>query len=429
MFTVQSIHVAFEIWGCIFCLIAAFCIYNGRKTNLRSQKPLLAIELTVAFLLLSDALAWSFRGVEGTVGSIIVRISNFCVFFTSDLILFLFNEWVISYLFSKDETMPKRVMLIKIISCIGMLLVVFSQFTHIYYYFDAQNYYHRNTWYPISIVIPYTGMLIDLSLIIQYRKRLRKEIFMAMCSYIALPAVSAVILLFYYGIAFLNMAIAVSAGCMFVAVNLENNRTIIAQHEELTDMKIKIMLSQINPHFLYNSLTAIQQLCVEDPKLAEETVNEFAIYLRGNLNSLTSSPMIPFDKELEHVQTYLSIEKKRFGDAINVEWDLRATDFMIPPLTLQPLVENAVKHGIRQKEEGGTILIQTYSTQHHVVIHIKDDGAGFDVANTQLDENHVGLSNTKTRLKKICDGELKVTSKIQKGTDVTILLPVKGNAR
>lgn len=425
MFTVQSLHVAFEIWGCIFCLIAAFCINHGRKTNLRSQTALVAIEFTVAFLLISDAFAWSFRGASGTAGSIIVRASNFLVFFTSDLILFLFNEWVVSYLFASEEALPKRVKIIKIISLIGMLLVIISQFTHLYYYFDAQNYYHRNTFYPISIVIPYCGMLLDLSLIIQYRKRLKKEIFLAMCSYIALPAIAAIILLFYYGIALINMAIAISAGCMFIAVNLENNRTIISQHEELTDMKIKIMLSQINPHFLYNSLTAIQQLCVEDPKLAEETVNEFAIYLRGNLDSLTSSPLIPFEKELEHVQTYLSIEKKRFVDTIHVEWDLQTTDFMIPPLTLQPIVENAVKHGIMQKEEGGTILIQTYQANNHIVIHVKDDGAGFDISKMRNHENHVGLSNTKTRLKKICNGEVKIASTLNKGTDVTILLPVK----
>lgn len=426
MFTVQSLHVAFELWGAIFCLVAAFSIYKGKTLYYTRQKRLLMIEIMAAVLLVSDACAWSFRGVESDFGYWMVRISNFLVFLVSDIVLYSYHNWVTVCLFNKNETMPRRVKLIRYIAIFGMIMVVISQFNHMYYYFDAQNYYHRNTFYPISIAIPYAGALLDLSLIIQYRKRLPKAIGIAMVSYILLPAFAAIILLFYYGIALINMAIAVSAVGMFVANTIENSKTLVQQHEELMDMKIKVMLSQINPHFLYNTLTAIQQLCVKDPKLAEETVSEFATYLRGNLNSLTTTDRIPFEKELEHVRVYLSIEQKRFDD-IRVCFDIREKEFMIPPLTVQPLVENAVKHGITQKEEGGTITVSSYLEGNNIVVCVQDDGVGFDVEATQQGPEHIGLSNTRKRVKDICSGDLIISSALNKGTTAKIILPREEN--
>ena len=128
---------------------------------------------------------------------------------------------------------------------------------------------------------------------------------------------------------------------------------------ELAKNRISIMLSQIQSHFLYNSLNTIYGLCEKDPTAAKKAVNDFADYLRGNMDSLSRNCPVPFETELNHLKSYLSLEQTRFKKKLNIEWDIQTDSFMIPSLTVQPLVENAVKHGICMKENGGTVKISS----------------------------------------------------------------------
>ena len=192
---------------------------------------------------------------------------------------------------------------------------------------------------------------------------------------------------------------------------------------ELIESKISIMLSQIKPHFLYNSLIAIRELCLIDPKTASETVDEFSLYLRGNLDSLSINTPIPFDKELKHVQTYLSLEKKRSEERLNVVYDITTCDFNIPALTLQLIVENAVLHGLTKREEGGTVSIKTEENESDILITVSDDGVGFNLSNLSSDNRHVGLRNARDRLAAMCNGKLDIQSEQGVGTTVVITIP------
>ena len=155
----------------------------------------------------------------------------------------------------------------------------------------------------------------------------------------------------------------------------------------------------------------------------QSTIEEFAGYLRGNIDSLSESEPIPFERELKHVQCYLAIEKKRFGDRVNVQYDIQETDFKIPALTLQPLVENAVKYGLCKKSGGGTVTIRTEKKAGMIYITIEDDGIGFDKERVQNDGKvHVGIANVRERLKSMCSGTLQIESKAGKGTMVVIAL-------
>lgn len=225
MFDRQSIHVALLLWGFIFCLIAAVCMFVGKNFDREKRKWMLLMQLSTAILLCSDAFAWEFRGKPGIIGYYIVRISNFLVFAASDVILFFFHAYICMYLLGKEEQKKsRRVKIVGVLCLIGVLLVILSQFTQMYYYFDANNFYHRNAAYPFSMLIPVTGMLIDLSLLLQYRKRLGQDMFLAMLSYIVLPLAAAGIQIFYYGISFINIAIGISMILMFVVAIAEQNR-------------------------------------------------------------------------------------------------------------------------------------------------------------------------------------------------------------
>lgn len=183
------------------------------------------------------------------------------------------------------------------------------------------------------------------------------------------------------------------------------------------------MLSQIQPHFLYNSLTAIKKLCATDPKAAEKAVVEFSYYLRCNMDSLTEKNLIPFERERMHIEAYLNLEKAVYEKKLNVVFNIETSFyFAIPPLTVQPIVENAVKHGICQRLGGGTVTVSVRETEAAYLIIVTDDGVGFDTADAKP---RVGVTNIRNRLAAMCGGTLDIKSEQGVGTEVTISIPGK----
>ena len=208
-------------------------------------------------------------------------------------------------------------------------------------------------------------------------------------------------------------------------------RATILYHQmqrELYEARVAVMTSQIQPHFMYNALTSIAMMCTIDPPTAQEATVTFAKYLRGNMDSLKQNKPVPFEQELEHLKRYLYIEKLRFADKLNIEYDITAVDFMLPLLSVQPLVENAVKHGVGMKKKGGTVKISTRESETAYEVIVSDDGVGFDVSAPKADDgrSHVGMENTRTRLREMCDGEIKIESTVGEGTTATIILPKEG---
>ena len=201
---------------------------------------------------------------------------------------------------------------------------------------------------------------------------------------------------------------------------LEAEKNIV--EAELKESRISIMLSQIQPHFIYNTLGTIERMCLKDPEMAFELVRNFSLYLRGNFSELDSVAPIRFAKELEHVEHYVNIEKVRFPD-MHIEYDVETTDFLLPALSVQPLVENAIKHGLMRLESGGTVVIHSYETPTHFCVEVKDDGVGFDTSAPIDGKKHVGLRNIRGRLKAMVNGELVVESQIGTGTRAEIRIP------
>ena len=274
-------------------------------------------------------------------------------------------------------------------------------------------------------------------LIIDYRKHNQKKVknLLQSGAVLGITAV-AEMLHFYmtniYWIWFFQLGLlAFSVLQFWILLQDAKERFILAQEAErkLAESQIAITLSQIQPHFLYNSLATIQNLCTRDPAAARTAIKDFAFFLRGNMDSLTSKVPIPFEREMKHVKNYLNLECMRFHELLNVEYDIEEDDFMLPALTIQPLVENAVNYGLGQKEDGGTIWIRTWRDEDHNYIEIKDDGEGFDVKSIQElpvqsdGRSHIGLSNVQKRLADMCQGTMQICSQKDVGTTITISLP------
>lgn len=191
---------------------------------------------------------------------------------------------------------------------------------------------------------------------------------------------------------------------------------------ELKDSRISIMLSQIQPHFIYNTLGTIERMCLKDPQKAFDLVRNFSLYLRGNFSELDSVTPIRFADEIKHVEYYVNIEKVRFPD-MSIEYDVEATEFVLPALSIQPLVENAIKHGLMRLETGGTVKIHSYETPTHFCVEVTDDGVGFDTDAPIDEKKHVGLRNIRGRLKAMVNGDLVLESKPGVGTKAMIMIP------
>ena len=235
-------------------------------------------------------------------------------------------------------------------------------------------------------------------------------------------SVCALLLIVFISAAIIRWEIKKSVQAALEAQRIEAEKQ--AMERKLQENQISIMLSQIQPHFLYNTLNSIYQLCETNPMRARSMVNSFSEYLRNNLSTLEEPGLISFETELAHVNTYLDIERVRFEDTLEVEYDIKCIDFYLPVLTVQPIVENAVKHGTSKKRGGGKVKISTEEDGESYVIKVADTGCGFDPTVPKDDgKRHVGLENVRQRLSNMCSGTLTIESEIGVGTLATIRIP------
>ncbi|MBF8984236.1 response regulator [Lutibacter sp. B2] len=193
--------------------------------------------------------------------------------------------------------------------------------------------------------------------------------------------------------------------------------------------EMAFLQAQIKPHFLYNALNTIVSFCWTNPEKAAELITDLSNYLRNSFHFSNMDKFVRIEKEIEFVQSYLSIEKARFEEKINCQYDVDPINFMIPTLLLQPIVENAVKHGILKREEGGNIKISIKENRDFIIIKVEDDGVGIpkDKLTPILDEKFtgksVGLRNVTKRLKCIYGYGIEIESEVEKGTTVCIKIP------
>lgn len=210
-------------------------------------------------------------------------------------------------------------------------------------------------------------------------------------------------------------------GRAFLSI-LEQERMLEEKETQLTLNRITLMTSQIRSHFVFNILNAISGMCKYDPELADETVVRFSRYLRSNIDIMENDQSIPFPVELQRLEDYVVLEQIRFGDKLEFYTDIENDRFYLPPLILQPIVENAIKHGISKKLTNGTIILRTQEDGENNIITVEDDGVGFDLS--ELDKEHsVGLRNIRFRLAHLTGGTLHIESTPGEGTVVTITIP------
>ena len=238
------------------------------------------------------------------------------------------------------------------------------------------------------------------------------------------------LLMFYFGNNSLGMLCFLLSTLIFSLVDgmrvlflyRKQKRDFEELENQLALSRTMTMMSQIRSHFVFNVLNAISGMCKYDPEMADDTVVCFARYLRNNIDIMEEDKSIPFSKEIAQLEDYVMLEQIRFGDKIEFYTDIETDRFVIPPLILQPIVENAIKHGVSKKMTNGNIILRVREEEGNIIITVEDDGVGFDMAELKKDKS-VGLRNIRFRLAQLASGTMDIQSEVGVGTTVTITMP------
>ncbi|MBP5781449.1 MAG: histidine kinase [Clostridia bacterium] len=320
------------------------------------------------------------------------------------------------------EKVKRNALFSAMIALLGVYFafLIIAQFTDVFYYVTPDNRFFYGPLYGLSLVPLVLILLLNIAGVIIRRKKLSKKHFTALLIYL-LPMTAAIILHMFISVElFVIFGMALFAMIMFGLILSDNMEQYKKQQQEIAHQRASVMVLQMRPHFIYNTMTTIYYLCKQDADKAQQVTLDFTDYLRQNFTAIASEDTVPFADELRHTQSYLAVEKAQHEDMLVVEYDTPYTHFRVPPLTLQPLVENAVKHAMDPNAAPLHITIRTKKTDAGVLITVEDNGRGFD-PNDKL-KPHPALDNIENRLKQQCGGTLKIDS-APGCTTVTIIIP------
>lgn len=403
----------------------AFAHALGNASDKVSSRIFMGMIILVYLGVICDNLSWAFEGTEHIALNLIL---NMLAYIIMPFALVLYWNYQ-NRVFLDDFELSKKIkLIINVAAIVDVLNVILGTVTGYLFYISKDGIYCEGDGYFTIFIYPTIVVICCAYENIRRKLPLHKKI--SLLAFGVAPVIALGFVMFIPDYSTIYVAFFAVLILIYGTVQVQKEKelakknALIAEREmELSQLETQIMISQIQPHFLYNTLTAIYTLCDTDTQLAQKTIHNFSAYLRTNMDSIGTKVPIPFEKELNHTKIYLEIEMLRFSDILNVKYDIEVTDFKIPALTLQPIVENAVRYGIRSREDGGTITISTKRVDDTVYLTVHDDGMGFDVNEKKDDgRSHLGIENTRRRLRQMINADLIIDSQIGKGTTVTFVL-------
>lgn len=304
-----------------------------------------------------------------------------------------------------------------------VLLLCIGQFTTLLYpIINWESRLRQDLRYPSGVIPLIAITLLNLiSVIRRWGALPPKKRFAFLALLLPVPAIFVYLLFSASGLLITDIGISISALSMFYIILHDQVEQDMRQQRQIAQQRASIMVLQMRPHFIYNTMMSIYYLCKQDPDLAQQVTLDFTTYLRKNFTALTSEEPIPFSEELEHTRAYLAVEQAQFDDILFIDYDTPHVDFRLPPLTLQPIVENAVKHGMDPDSAPLRIRIMTRRTGAGSEIVVENNGVGFEPADDS--EPHVALENIRERLEIMCGGKMTITPREGGGTVVRLAIP------
>ena len=305
-------------------------------------------------------------------------------------------------------------------------------------YITPENQYFHGPLYALVQAPAILILLLNLAGAVRRRARLSRKVFLGFVVAQVPMAAVLVVNLFVDVMPLFELSYVLSALAMYSLVlsdQIEQDRRqreiarqqreIAEQQREIAHARASVMVLRMRPHFIFNTLMSIHSLCSLDPRKAQQVTADFTDYLRRNFKAIASDSAVPFSTELEHTRAYLAVEQAQYDDMLSVDYDVEFTGFRLPPLTLQPLVENAVKHGMNPDAGPLRVCIRTLKAESGCEVVVEDNGPGFDPA--IADDPHTTLVNIRQRLRMMCGGTLQIGPRGGGGTVVRMEIPQPRN--
>ena len=372
----DQFDIALDAYSALLCLILGVSVLIGNDRRDRANLYFVGICFCNVVMALGDMVSWCFDTPLGEAEYVVMLVGTF-LFYAAPAPLFLcFTGYIVSFISKRHTVSHNYFRLSIILFSIYIAGCVASLFNGMFFTVTTDGY-ARGPLFLLAQVVPIFLHFRNAAIVVHYRTYLERRERIGFASYIALPIIAEVVQVACCGIALMNTAVAFAILLVFLNIQAERKALLARRDRELAEARSDIMLSQIQPHFLYNTLTGIRELCSSNPGEAARAITDFSSFLRENMASLTSKEPIAFDHELQHTITYLNLEQRRYGARLRVEFDIAHRDFCLPPLTVQVLAENAVRHGVATREEGGVVRIASFDDGDASVVVVSDDGAGF----------------------------------------------------
>ena len=418
------VNLIIEVIGVMVSLFSILMLVFGFSHDRTTVRYFFVCFSSLLLYNLSILLLELMNGFQGNEWGIGMMIAGFLSFFISVLTVYAVSNYLLALL-RLPAKLDRRIRLSLTVGLVlSEIVLLYGQFAGKIALVDENYRYYEGEWKNIGFMIVAVFMFFDFLLLVRYSDQITQGQRLAFGTYLGLPLLTILVRPFFPGIYLVAFSSSCSMLVMLVVTLIEQSREYRIQEQRNEQMKVDLMLSQIQPHFLFNALYVIQEICRIDPDTAYLAVGEFSQYLRHNMDSININVPIPFAKELEHTQHYVRLQQLRFGSALDVRYELNCTQFQLPTLTL-PIVENAIRYGIRQKKDGrGTVIVSTDEKSDAYEICVTDNGPGFVPDEVPKDGlAHVGLKNVRERLLRVCGGSLAIETHIGEGTKVTISLP------
>jgi two-component sensor histidine kinase len=286
---------------------------------------------------------------------------------------------------------------------------------------SPDNQFQRGPLYPLLLSPAVALLLLNVAGTLRRRKRLPRKVLIGLL--VALLPMTATLIanLFADAVLVYDISHALSALALYGLALSDQIERDMRRQRQIANQRASIMVLQMRPHFIFNALTSIYSLCNLDPKKARQVTADFTEYLRKNFSAVASEGPIAFTAELEHVRAYLAVEQAQFEGMLAVDFDTPHTNFHLPPLTLQPLVEHAVKHGMGPDTVPLHVSVRSREIEAGSEVIVEDDGPGFDAA--VADDPSTTLANIRQRLQMMCDGALEIAPREGGGTVAKVTIP------
>lgn len=399
------------ICACLFAVLVCvdFCAAFVIKTS-TFHSSLMALSILGCFLLAPDYIAL-FPLIETESLNTLTVLLQYCVFIFFMLVVVFFFD------FSYDLKMSRRRKGFYIIACIASAAIFATL------YFVKLQYIAFFLFMAVPTELThYVSRNIDEGNFNSHTFRPMQILVSTICGFMAVNAICYSGLASYpFGMtSFYFIAVALTYAFIYF------NFTRLTQKREFDnavyrarykDAKLEALQAQIKPHFVFNVLTSIKNLYRLDAESGDNAMDLFSRHLRARVVA-ANSDLIPFEKELDNVQIYIELESMRRGKDLNVVFDIEYSDFLIPALSLQPFIENAIKYGRTDEKPDGYIRISSHSVEGGVLLEIIDNGIGFDVG--AIPPSSCGIRNSVERFRLLTGLSPQIESTVGEGTSIKI---------